>query len=170
MVEQGPVDYINQLTQQLHDKLSNLDDDIKAEIRDKGHYVIALGPEEGDDYARIGINSEGIDWMYLDETTRAILDSWTETATDAEAQLLHKDFVDTQARILKELGYDHTENAANIGLYLVANPNVRNLIFTIQVKETFNWDNVDGDLLEETLRKIIAIYVIGYSFFENTFN
>lgn len=159
----GPLDFINTLTAQLVTALQDLPEDVKVVLKAGETHAIALGEDEQNIFGRFGIAPGRLDWVYVNHEQREELTELFETISDEDKKGFEQEFFRYINEILTNLGFDTTINTSMICLLIEPSP-INDALFVVQTPYAFNPDEIDPDTLEETVRKIISIHVIGWSF------
>ncbi len=165
----GPVDYINDIASKLTHIVANLSPEIRLKLAQGGNHAIQWDTETDKPFATFGLRPDGIDWLFVDNELRTEFDDWLSTRNKGEKDELEREFFEQLSKILDELGLGYDKNVSNVLLFMDVPNLVKDNIFIITTNQTFNWLDIDMDVLTETIYKIAAVHVIGWSFFENNF-
>lgn len=165
----GPVDFINEIASKLVTIVTNLTPDVRLKLHQGGNHAIQWDTDSNEPFATFGLRSDGIDWIYVNDAIRKELDGWSSSSTKFDKDELEQEFFEQLTKVLEDLGLGYDKNISNVLLFIDVPKLIENNIFLITTNQPFNWLDIDMDILTETMYKIAAIHVIGYSFFVNSF-
>lgn len=154
------VSYINALTAGLFDYLTALPDDVKNSLVAGNKVSTGIGESVDNPFAGIGLHSSGIEWVQYGDEVRDYLDKLLIRLTPDEISQFEEEISEYVNDHLHKTGFGYLDNeSVYTVMFKRLDGDLSKVIFAIRTQQPIDWSDVDTDVLEATLTKVIALSV-----------
>jgi hypothetical protein len=152
------IGYINALTGGIFNQLVSMAPSEKQQLANGTKTSMAIGDDANKPFAGLGIHKDGFDWLSYDEEHRKYFNRFINSATPEEIkgfEIQAMQYLDQQ---LDAVGFHYGNQTTVTFMFRQLQGVMSAVSFAVQIRQTFDWNNVDQFVLEATLTKVVATH------------